>query len=44
MNHVNVFELLIAVVFNMIPQLGVLGTKSQELLIPSCLGEGESLT
>ena len=44
MRHVNGFELLIAVVFNMIPQLGVLGPKSQELLIPSCLGEGESLT
>ena len=32
-----------AVVFSMIPQLGVIGPKSQDIVISFCLGEGESL-
>ena len=44
MRYDNGFELLIANFFNMSPQLGGLGPKSQDLLIPFCLGEGESLT
>ena len=40
MNNYNVFDLLVAVVLAMSPQLGVLGPKSQDLVIPFCLGEG----
>ena len=43
MNNYNVFDLLIAVVFNMSPQLGVLGPKDQYLGISFCLGELEAL-
>ena len=40
MHYENGFELLITVVFNTRPQLWGLVTKSQDLLIPFCLGEG----
>ena len=40
MYYDNVFEILIAVVFNMIPQLGGLEPKAQEPVITFCLGEG----
>ena len=40
MQYDNVFELLIAVVFCISPQLGVLGPKYQDLVIPFCLCEG----
>ena len=43
MNYDNGFELTIAVVFYMRPQLGGLGPKSQDLVIPFCLGEVEYL-
>ena len=43
MHYDNGFELLIAVVFQMIPQLVGLGPKYQDLLIPFLLGEGEPL-
>ena len=43
MNYDNVFEILIAVVFAMSPQLGGLGTKAQDLVIPFRLDEGENL-
>ena len=43
MHYDNGFEILIAVVFSMSPQLGVLGPKAQDLVIPLCLGEGEYL-
>ena len=43
MHYDNGFELLIAVVFSISPQLGVLGPKGQDLVIPLCLGEGEYL-
>ena len=43
MHYENGFELLIAVVFAMIPQLGVLGHKAQDIVIPFCLGEVEPL-
>ena len=33
MNIENIFDLLVAVVFDMIPQLGVIGTKAQDLMI-----------
>ena len=33
MNNYNIFDLIIDVVFAMIPQLGVLGTKDQYLLV-----------
>ena len=39
MNYDNAFDLLIAVVFAMGLQLVVLGTKSQDLVIPFRLGE-----
>ena len=41
MNIDNVFDLLIAVVFAMHPQPQGIGTKSQDLTITFCLGEGE---
>ena len=44
MNYDNEFELLIAVLFYMIPQIGRLGPKSQDLVIPLRLGEGEPLS
>ena len=44
MKYDNVFELLIEVVFAMSPQLVGLGTKSQYLVIPFRLGEGEPLS
>ena len=40
MNNENVFDLLIAVVFAMIPWLGGIGPKAQDLVIYFCLGEG----
>ena len=43
MNYDNGFKLLISVVFAMSHQLGVLGPKSQDLMIPFCLGEGKPL-
>ena len=43
MNYDNGFELTIAVVFYMRPQLGGLGPKYQDVVILFCLGEGESL-
>ena len=39
----NGFELLIYVVFAMSLQLVGLGPKAQDLVIPFCLGEGETL-
>ena len=44
MHYDNGFELLIAVVFAMSPQLGGLGPKYQDLTIPFRLGEGEPIT
>ena len=44
MQYDNGSELLITFVFNMTPQLGGLGPKAQDLVIPFCLFEGESLT
>ena len=44
MHYDNVYELIITVVFSMIHQLGGLGPKSQDFLIPFCLVEGEPLT
>ena len=40
MHYENLFEILIAVVFNMIPQLQGVGPKAQDIDIPFCLGEG----
>ena len=40
MHHDNGFEILIAIVFNMIPHLRGFGPKSQDLVIPICLEEG----
>ena len=40
MHYENGFEILIAVVFAMGPQLGGLGPKGQELVKPLHLGEG----
>ena len=42
-NSNNVFNILISVVFDMSSQLGVLGTKSQELAISFCIAEVETL-
>ena len=44
MHYDNGFEILITVVFVMSPQLGVLGPKAQDLLIPFRIGEGEPLS
>ena len=43
MHYDNGFETLIVVAFAIIPQLGGLGPKSQDLVIPFRLGEGEPL-
>ena len=43
MNIDNRFELLVAVVFSIIIELGGLGPKSQDLVIYFCLGEGGTL-
>ena len=43
MNNDNVFDILIAVIFAMSPQLGVLGPKAQYLLISFFIGEVETL-
>ena len=40
MNVDNRFDFLVDVVFVMCPHLGWLGTKSQDLVISFCLGEG----
>ena len=44
MHYYNEFERIIAVVFSMSPQLGVLGPKAQDLVIPFRIVEGEPLT
>ena len=44
MHYANGFELLIEVIFTMSPQLGVLGPKYQDLVIPFRFGEGEPLS
>ena len=44
MNKDNVYDLLIAVVFAIIPQLGGLGPKSQDLVISLHIGEVEIVT
>ena len=43
MHYYNGFEILIAFVFSIRPQIRGLGPKAQYLVIPFCLGEGESL-
>ena len=43
MHYDNGFEIIIAVVFSMIPQLGGLGPKAKYLVINLRLGEGEHL-
>ena len=43
MNIENRFELLVAVVFYMSPQLGGIGPKAQDLVILFRFGEGKSL-
>ena len=43
MNIDKVFDLLVDDVFIMIPQLGRLGPKAQDLVICFCLGKGETL-
>ena len=43
MHNDNGFELLIGFVLSMSPQLGGLGPKYQDLVIPPRLGEGEPL-
>ena len=43
MNKDNVYDLLIAVVFAIIPQLGGLGPKSQDLVISFNIGEVETI-
>ena len=41
MHYDNIFELIIATVFNMIPQLGGIGPKAKDLVIwPDCLVGG----
>ena len=40
MNNDNGFDLIIVFVFDISHQLGGLGPKDQDLLIPSSLGEG----
>ena len=44
MYYHNGFEIIITVVFSMIPQLGGLAPKDKDLVIPFLLGEGEPLT
>ena len=43
MNNDNGFDLLIAVLFAMIPQLGVLGPKAQDLVVSFFLGEVQTI-
>ena len=43
MNHYNGFDLLVAVVFSVSPQLGMLWPKAQDLVISFRHGEGETL-
>ena len=43
MNNYNGFDLLIAVVFGMSPQLGGLGPISQDLVISFCISQGENI-
>ena len=43
MNIDNGFDLIIAIVFGLSPQLGVIGPKSQDLVIYSRLGEGGTI-
>ena len=43
MHNYNGFDLLIAVVFDMSPQLGEIGPKAQDFVIPFRFGEGETL-
>ena len=43
MNNYNGFDHLIYVFFSVSPQLGGLGPKSQDLVIPFFLGKGETL-
>ena len=43
MNNNNGFGIIIPVVFSMYTQLGVLGPKSQDLVISFHIGEGETL-
>ena len=43
MQYENGFELLIAVVYSMSPQLGGIGHKAQELGIPFQISEGQPL-
>ena len=43
MNNDNQFDLLIDVVFSMSPQLRVIEPKAQDLVIPFCIIEGETL-
>ena len=43
MQYDNVFELFIVVVFSKSTQLGGLGTKAQDPVIPFHLGKGEPL-
>ena len=43
MHYDNGFEIIIAVVLSMVPQLGGLGPKAQDLVIPFRLGEVEPL-
>ena len=40
MNNDNIFDLLITVVFAMIPKLVGLVTKAQDLVISFCISEG----
>ena len=39
----NAFDLHVTILFSIIPQLGVIGSKSQDFLISFCLGKVESL-
>ena len=44
MNNYNVFDRLIAIDFSRSLQLGGIGPKGQELVIPFHLGEGENIS
>ena len=44
MNNDNGFDLLIAIFFDMSPQIVGLGPKSQGLVVSFCLGERENLS
>ena len=44
MHYDNGFEILLAVVFAMSPQLGVLGPKAQDFVTPFCLSEVEPIS